>query len=55
LKAGDLMVGFDGKPVQNLYDFTYGLQSKKPGDIVEVVVERAGQKVRVNVTLEMRQ
>jgi hypothetical protein len=55
LKAGDLMIEFDQKPIQNLYDFTYALQSKKAGDIVEVVVERGGQKVRVNVTLEMRQ
>jgi hypothetical protein len=55
LKAGDLMTEFDHKPVENLYDFTYALQSKKPGDVVEVVVERDGKKLRVNVTLEMRQ
>src|ERR1035438_7819454 len=23
LKAGDVLVEFDGKPIQNLYDFTY--------------------------------
>ena len=54
LKQGDLLVVFDGKPVQNLYDFTYALRSKKVGDIVPVVVKRNGQDVKVNVTLEAR-
>jgi aminopeptidase YwaD len=54
LKAGDLMVEFDGKPIQNLYDFTYALRSKKPGDVVVVVVKRNGQDVKANVTLEAR-
>jgi Peptidase family M28/PDZ domain/PA domain len=54
LKQGDLLVEFDGKPVQNLYDFTYALRSKKVGDIVPVVVKRNGQDVKVNVTMEAR-
>jgi len=54
LKQGDLLVEFDGKPVQNLYDFTYALRAKKPGDVVAVVVKRNGQDVKVNVTLEAR-
>lgn len=54
LKQGDLMVEFDGKPIQNLYDFTYALRAKKPGDIVSVGVKRGGQDVKVNVTLEAR-
>jgi C-terminal processing protease CtpA/Prc len=54
LKGGDLMTGFDGKDIKNLYDFTYALQSKKPGDVVEVVVQRNGQTLKVNVTLEAR-
>src|SRR5262249_59911429 len=54
LKQGDLLVEFDGKPIENLYDFTYALRSKKVGDIVPVVVKRNGQDVKVNVTLEAR-
>jgi peptidase M28-like protein/PDZ domain-containing protein/PA domain-containing protein len=54
LKAGDLMVGFDGKSIQNLYDFTYALRSKKAGDVVVVVVKRDGQEIKANVTLEAR-
>ena len=48
------MVQFDGKEIKNLYDFTYALQTKKPGDVVAVVVQRAGRTIKVNVTLEAR-
>ncbi len=54
LKPGDLMTEFDGKAIQNLYDFTYALRGKKPGDVVSVVVKRSGQDLKVNVTLEAR-
>jgi S1-C subfamily serine protease len=54
LKPGDLLVQFDGKPIENLYDFTYALRSKKVGDVVVVVVKRNGQEVKANVTLEAR-
>ena len=27
LKAGDILIEFDGKPIQNLYDFTYALRA----------------------------
>jgi hypothetical protein len=54
LKAGDILVEFDGKPIQNLYDFTYALGNKSVGDIVSVVVQRNGQPLKVNVTLEAR-
>ncbi len=30
LKAGDIMVNFDGKPIENLYDFTYALRANSP-------------------------
>ena len=54
LKAKDIMVGFDGKPVQNLQDFTYLLRSKKPGDEVEVNVLRGNEKLSVKVLLTER-
>ena len=54
-KAGDVMVEFDGKPIQNLYDFTYALQSKKPGDEVLVKVVRDGAPVESKVLLTKRQ
>ena len=54
LRAGDLMVEFDGKAIQTLYDFTYALGAKKPGDVVVVVVKRNGEDVKATVTLEAR-
>ena len=54
LKAGDILVEFDGKPIQNLYDFTYALRAKKPGDEVLVKVLRDGQTLAVKVLLTQR-
>jgi Peptidase family M28/PA domain/PDZ domain len=54
LKAGDIMVEFDGKPIQNLYDFTYALQAKKPGDLVKVKALRDGKPIEFTVTLTRR-
>jgi hypothetical protein len=55
LKAGDIMVEFDGKALQNLYDFTYALRGKKPGDTVRVKVLRNGQPLEVTATLSRRE
>jgi len=54
LKAGDVLVEFDGKPIQNLYDFTYALRAKKPGDEVMVKVMRGSEPVEVKVLLTKR-
>jgi hypothetical protein len=53
-KAGDVLVEFDGKPIQNLYDFTYALRAKKPGDEVLVKVLRGGEPVQAKVLLTRR-
>jgi len=54
LKGGDLLVEFDGKQILTLSDYAYALRTKKPGDIVAVVVKRNGQDVKTDVTLEAR-
>jgi hypothetical protein len=54
LKAGDILVEFDGKPIANLYDFTYALRSKKPGDRVSVKVLRGNEPVTASVLLRER-
>ncbi|HWP84058.1 MAG TPA: M28 family peptidase [Terriglobia bacterium] len=55
LKAGDVLVRFDGKEILNLYDFTYALQGKSPGDVVPVVVLRDGREVEASVKLVRRE
>ncbi len=54
LKAGDILIEFDGKPIANLYDFTYALRSKKPGDMVTVKVLRGSDTITASVLLRQR-
>jgi hypothetical protein len=54
LKAGDVMVSFDGKAIRTLYDFTYALREKKPGDEVDVKVMRGTEPLIVKVLLTTR-
>jgi hypothetical protein len=51
LRPGDVVVEFDGKPVTDIYAYTYALQAKSPGDEVVIVVERGGERVSVTATL----
>ena len=55
LKAGDIMIEFDHKAIQNLYDFTYALRGKKPGDAVQVKVMRDGKPLEVTALLTRRE
>lgn len=54
LQPGDVLTEFGGKPVQNLYDFTYALRARKPGETVLVKVLRGGQTVEAKVLLTER-
>jgi hypothetical protein len=51
LQAGDVVVEFDGKPVADIYAYTYALRERAPGDSVVIVVERDGTTVRVVAVL----
>lgn len=54
LKAGDVLVRFGDKPINNLYDFTDALRRSKVGDVVEVTVMRDGKPLKASVKLEQR-
>jgi hypothetical protein len=54
LKAGDILIEFDGKEIGNLYDFTYALRAHKPGDLVLVKVLRGSQAIETKVLLTER-
>lgn len=54
LQAGDILIGFGDKPINNLYDFTYALRGSKVGDVVVVKFLREGKEMTANVTLEAR-
>jgi hypothetical protein len=53
-KGGDILIEFDGKKIENLYDFTYALRAHRAGDKVMVTVLRNGEKLTREVTLERR-
>jgi len=54
LKAGDVIVEFGGRPVTDLYAYTDAIAAFAPGDTVQVVVRRAGQRVALTVVLGRR-
>ncbi|MBI4892427.1 MAG: M28 family peptidase [Acidobacteria bacterium] len=54
LKGGDLIVEFDGKPISSLYDFTYALRTKKPGDEVVVKYKRGSEVKETKAKLRSR-
>jgi hypothetical protein len=54
LRAGDILTEFDGKPIQNLYDFTYALRASHSGQEVLVKVLRGNQTIEAKVLLTER-
>jgi hypothetical protein len=51
VKGGDVIVRFDGHEIRNVHDYTYALFAKKPGDVVEVVVKRGSEELKLTATL----
>jgi hypothetical protein len=54
LAAGDVIVQFGGREVKDLYTYSDALYAHKPGDQVEVVYLRGGQRRTTTVTLGTR-
>jgi hypothetical protein len=54
LRDGDVIVRFAGREVRDLYQYSDALYSKKPGDVVEVVVLRGGERLTLTATLGRR-
>ena len=54
LRAGDVVVEFDGNDIGDIYAYTYALRDKSPGDSVSIIVERDGERVTLNVVLGER-
>jgi len=53
-RGGDVMISFGGAPIKTLYDFTFALREKKPGDKVDVTVLRDGKPITATVELTNR-
>jgi Zn-dependent M28 family amino/carboxypeptidase len=54
LAGGDVIVKFDGVRIDNIYDYTFALRSRKPGQQVRVTAKRAGAERDFLVTLGRR-
>jgi TolB protein len=54
IRGGDVLVEMAGTRIENLYDMTYALQDHKPGETIDVVVLRGGQRVTLRATLGSR-
>jgi aminopeptidase YwaD len=54
LKAGDIMISFGGRRITNIYDYVYALQKHVPGDVVEVIVKRNDEEIKLVIELGAR-
>ena len=54
LRAGDIVVEFDGKTVSDLQSYSDALYARSPGDEVDVVVLRGSERLRLRVRLGRR-
>jgi S1-C subfamily serine protease len=49
--AADLITAIDGETIKNADDFLTAIESKRPGDRVDLTIVRGGQEFKVPVTL----
>jgi membrane-associated protease RseP (regulator of RpoE activity) len=54
IRGGDVIVRFDGMRVDNIYDYTFGLRTRKPGQQVRITVKRDGKETDLVATLGRR-
>jgi Tol biopolymer transport system component len=49
LRRGDTIVEVDGKPIENLYDFTYALEALRVGEPARIGILREGERLTIPV------
>lgn len=50
VRGGDVIIRLAGRPIENIYDYTYAIEALKIGQEVEIVVLRKGTEVSLKVT-----
>ncbi len=55
LASGDVVVGLAGQQLENIYDYVRTLNGLKPGQQIEVAVERDGKRLTLQITPGVRQ
>lgn len=51
IRAGDVIISFDGTPITSTSDLMLAVRSMNPGDKVQVELNRSGETLTVDVTL----
>jgi S1-C subfamily serine protease len=54
VRAGDLLVAFEGQPITSMDAFAGAIGAKRPGDVVRIGVVRGGEQLQFQVTLGER-
>jgi Tol biopolymer transport system component len=54
IRGGDRIVEMAGTRIENLYDMTFALQDHKPGETIDIIVVRSGEKTKLRATLGTR-
>jgi TolB protein len=54
IRGKDRIVSIGGTRIENLYDMSYALQDHKPGDTVDIIVMRDGERKTLRATLTTR-
>lgn len=49
LLGGDVIVELSGKPIDNVYDYTYGIEALKVGQQTSISVLREGKRLQLNI------
>lgn len=50
VKAGDIIVELAGRPIENIYDYTYAIEALKIGQETVLIVVRQGDRISLKVT-----
>ncbi|AWU93405.1 DegQ family serine endoprotease [Azospirillum ramasamyi] len=53
LRQGDVVLSYDGKPINTLRDLTRSVGNTKPGETVELKVMRGGKETAVKVSIDL--
>jgi len=54
IQGGDVIVGWNGRPILNMQDYAQALKSQRPGDRVEIEIVRDRRTITVAITLGER-
>ncbi len=54
IQGGDIIVGWNGRPILNMQDYAQALKSHRPGDRVEIAVIRDGKQLTTIAVLGTR-